>query len=120
MIDDLRVDAGELRGIILSHGWYKVAPMAASCDPPWLCIPYDLPCGAGCVEVAASQEGSRVTVPHGPSDIGRAVAASCLSLDVEIDDLRARAGDPHHLMKLNLLLNLLLNREYIKYVQSIK
>lgn len=87
----LPVSPADLTAIVLSHGWYKLAPWCVEVSPPRLVIPFDLPQGHGCFTVAAAADGLYVTVNDGPADLCRTVAEACLSLDINCTPIHSVA-----------------------------
>ncbi len=87
----LPLSARELPSILLSHGWYKLAPLQVSETRDEMLAPYDLPAGSGCLRILARGETVVGQLLHGAVETGRAVAETCLSLEIDTGVLYASA-----------------------------
>ena len=85
----------EFRAIIMSHGYFWLAPVIGTETPPSIIIPYNLPKKKGCLRIYTSGRNVELETLAGSESTAKEMAGLCLSLDEDLKPLRkiARTSD---------------------------
>jgi endonuclease III-like uncharacterized protein len=79
----------QLRGIILSHGWFALRPFEGTINPPSLKIVFENPIGRGAFEIKGWNSKTNLRVIEGSPRICQQIANQCLSLQIRPENLYA-------------------------------
>jgi 3-methyladenine DNA glycosylase/8-oxoguanine DNA glycosylase len=92
----LPLTSKEFRAIILSHGYFWLAPTIGTETPPSIIIPWNLPKSTGCLRLSTIGKKVQLETLNGIEMDSLAMATHCLSLDDNIKPLHSIARrDPN-------------------------
>jgi 3-methyladenine DNA glycosylase/8-oxoguanine DNA glycosylase len=88
----LPITPKEFRAVIMSHGYFWLAPTIGTETPPSIIIPYNLPKRKGAIRIGTSGRSVELEALSGDEKDALEIASNCLSLDEDLKPLREIAS----------------------------